>query len=36
MKAHAPSLTLLAFAAVIEPFLAKAGLSVENLSGKNL
>jgi hypothetical protein len=34
-NATAPSLILLAFAAVIVPFLAKAGLSEANLSGKN-
>lgn len=34
-NATAPSLILLAFAAVIVPFLANAGLSEANLSGKN-
>jgi len=33
--AAAPSLILEAFAAVIEPFLANAGLRPGNLSGKN-
>jgi hypothetical protein len=35
MSEHAPSLIFEALAAVIVPFLAKAGLRDANLSGKN-